>query len=187
MVDNTILDIIEKIMSIWSLLLILCGFIFNLLVFVICVKSKKLRSTSTFKILAIGAINDMLMCFPWNFDDFADYFFDLQVYSRSLFYCEFIKNFLQYVTITSWLLVSISFDRVLALHIKTWSTHYFNGLKPVYFCSLILAIIVSVNFVAIFKTGYSYRNENGTEIVVCFVQSNSSTEIYDVMGEVKFL
>jgi hypothetical protein len=188
MLDQTILiDILCKVMAIWGLLLVVCSIIFNFLVCFICLKSSQLRSTSTFKFLAIGAINDMIMCFAWNFDDFTSIFFGYEAYSQILFYCEYIDLFIQYATITysSWILVSISLNRVLSLNIQKWTNQYFQGLRPVYYSAILALIVLGSYIPLVFKGGFSYQNENDTEIIiVCFAESSNSTEIYDFMNQV---
>lgn len=171
-----------------GLILIIFGLFLNLLVCLICLKSKRLRVTSTFKILAIAAINDSILCFTWNFDDFTNTFFDFRPYRRNLFYCQVMVNFLAFVTITyaSWLLVTLSLDRVMSLYIRTWNKHYFKGLRTLYFSIVLLILIIGINAVTIFRTGHSYVNANGTEINVCFTESNGSSEIFDIMSKVKF-
>lgn len=156
--------------------MILCGIVLNALEFVVCIKNKTLLRKSTFKLLAIGAINDMLMCFTWNFDDFTQTFFNFSAYSKSLFYCRFMENFLQYITITfaSWLLVSISLDRVLRLNIKKWSTHYFSGTRPYIYSFCLALLIISINLVSVLNTGNIFQN--GTQIeVLCFEDISGST------------
>jgi hypothetical protein len=172
-------------MAIWGLILILCGLIFNSIVFFICLKSKELSSTSTFKFLAVAAINDALSCFPWNFDDFATILFKLRAPSRSVIYCELFDNFLVYTTCTyaSWLLVSINFDRVLSLYIRDWSTKYFKAQWPYFFAALVLIVIVGVYGISAFKTGQTFRNENGTLITVCFEEAPGNTLIYDIVRD----
>lgn len=186
MVDQSVLDILNKIMAIWGIMLIICSVFFNALAFVICIRSKTLRKNNTFKLLAVGAINDILMCFTWNFDDFMGIFFNFQAFYANLFYCEFFENFLQYITITfaSWLLVSISLDRVLTLYLKKWNTHYFCGARPFVYTFLLALLIALINIVAVFKTGYSFQNGTDTEVVVCFEDNTQSNVIYNLINKV---
>lgn len=188
MVDQITLNVVNRILASWALILIICGIILNVLVCFVClVKSKQLRSISTFKFLTIGAINDLLMCFPWNFDSFTNIYFDLKPHLLSLLYCQYLEIFLQYTTITyaSWLLVSISLDRVLSLSIKKWSSQYFKGQRPFIFSALLLVFIVAIYSVSLFKVGYTFINENGTEIVVCYEDKDKSTLVYDLMNQVR--
>lgn len=187
MADSVFFIVSNRIMAIWGLILILCGIAFNFLVCYVCIKSNQLRSNTTFKFLAIIAINDILLCFPWDFDGFTSVFFDYPAYFRNLFYCEYIEVFLQYATINfdGWMYVSISLDRVLSLSVKKWSCQYFNGYRPIAYSAFLALVIVAMNIVSIFKTGYSYRDENGTDVVVCFEDSNESTEAYDIINLVK--
>lgn len=189
MVDNKILiNVLNQIMGVWGLCLILSSVVFNFLVCFVCLRSRQLRSTTTFKFLAIAAINDMLLCFPWDLDDFTSVFFEYPIYLRNLFYCNYIEIFLQYSTInfSSWLFVSISLDRVLSLSVKKWSSQYFTAHRPVVYVVMLALAIVSMHVVSIFGTGYSYRNENGTYVVVCFEDSHNSSAVFDFINLVKY-
>jgi hypothetical protein len=169
------IEILNKILTCYNLLLIVASILLNPLVCLICLRSKELRKTSTFKLLAIGAINDIFVCFPWNQENFTNAFFDFQSPRRSLFYCRYISFFLGFATLEfqSWILVSISFDRYLSLRVKKWSKHYFKGLRPVALACLLLLFVVSLNIGGILYTGYSYI-ENGTEIIVCYATSENN-------------
>lgn len=188
MVEHDLIVILKKVMGIWGLLLIVFGVIFNAIVFIVCMKSRKLRKTSTFKFIAIAAINDALSCFPWNFGDFTNIFFDFHASRRSLVFCEFLANFLVFTTCSyaSWLLVTISLDRVLSLNVHNWATKYFKGKRPLFFAAILLAFIMAIYSVSAFKTGYSYVDKNGTQKTVCFHDSTGSKRIYDIMCEVRF-
>lgn len=181
-----VIAIFKKIFATYNLFLLIVTFILNPLVFLICVKSQKLRSTSTFKLLAFSSINDILVCIAWNFECFTNAFFSLEYYYRSLFYCRWISVFLQFTTleIESWMLVSISLDRFLSLSVKKWSKHYFNGARPFIYSALLTFVIVAINFNEVFLSGFSYE-VNGTEIVVCYqTPPEQSINWYYIMSQV---
>lgn len=189
MVNQNLLIVFNRIFATWALILLICGIIFNTLVCYIClVKSKKLRSISTFQFLIIGAINDMLMCFSWNFDCFTDVYFDLRPYMTSLIFCQYFEIFLQYTTISyaSWLHVSISLDRVLSLSIAQWTNKYFKRQRPFIFSALLFAAISAIFSISLFKVSYSFKNENGTEIVVCYQDKDKSTFFYELINQVNW-
>lgn len=169
MTDANVISIVGKIMGSWSLLLIVFGVVLNILVFLVIMKSKKLRSFSTFQLLAVGAINDLITSLAWNQENFTDTFFNFKSYYRSLFYCEVISVFLEFSTLTfeSWMLVSISLDRYLSLRVKKWTKEYFGGVRPVIWSLIMALIIIAINFRSIFNSGY-VLNINGTEKIVCF-------------------
>lgn len=98
MVDASLIVILNKVMAIYGVVLIFCGIILNGLVFLVCVKYKELRSTSTFQFLAVAAINDAISCFPWNFNGFLKFFFSLRLHHKNLFYCEVIVNYVMWVS-----------------------------------------------------------------------------------------
>ena len=186
MADRQLIDLINKIFSTYNLFLILASFILNPLVLFICLKSKRLRSTSTFKLLAFNSVNDILTVIGWNQESFTNAFFAFYPYSRSLAYCRFVSVFIQFssLEIESWLLFSISFDRLLSLMFKKWSKHYFVGLRPFIFAFALTIFIWSINFVSLFTGGTSYMS-NGTEIVQCFQTPPDFTiDWYHIMSQV---
>lgn len=179
-------DTLNRIFSIYNLLLIVCAFILNPFILYICLKSKKLRSSSTFKLLAFGAVNDLLTCLGWNQECFVNAFWDLHLYYKNLFYCEWISVFLQYTTleIESWLLVSISLDRFLSLSIKKWSKHYFTGNRPFIYAAVLALLIIALNFNEVFLSGYIIT-EDGVEMVMCYeTPPGNSIDWYRIMTQV---
>ena len=166
--SQVFIDIFTKIFSIYNLLLIVASAILNPLVFLICLKSKQLRSTSTFKILAINSINDILACLPWNFENFV-LNFNFIPYNTSLFYCKWISIYLQVVSlyIQSWLLLSVSLDRLLSLTINKWNRSIFVNSRPYIFCICLVLFFLLFNLSRPILIGYSYYS-NGTGIVVCY-------------------
>ena len=189
MQSGSVLDIFTKIVGSYNLLLIVVSLILNPIVFFMCLKSKNLRSTSTFKLLAFGSINDLFVCVAWNLEAFAVSFFNYVAYYRSLFFCKWITLFIQLTSleIEVWLLVGISFDRLLSLSVKKWSTHYFNGIKPIIYSAIMIVIMASVNFFFLFVGGYSYVS-NGTEIIACFeTPPDYNVDWFNIMQNVRVL
>lgn len=168
MANQEAIDVLTKIFSIYNLLLIVASLIFNPLVFLICYRSKKLRSTSTFKILAINSINDIMVCFPWNFENFVMNF-NYYPYYTSLFYCKWISLLLQTTTIQieSWLLLSVSLDRLLSLSINKWSRSIFVNCRPYIFCICLILFFYALNFPRALVISY-IAVVNDTEIIVCY-------------------
>jgi hypothetical protein len=123
--QDMMIDTISKIFAGFGLAEMIVSIILNLLVIIIILKSKKLRSTSTFKILAFSAVNDMILCIPWNLEIFLYTMFNNKI-TNNVFYCKWISNFLEFtsLSIESWLLLSISFDRLLSLHVNKWTKFY---------------------------------------------------------------
>jgi hypothetical protein len=186
MIDPNLNLIFRKIFASYSLILIIFGTILNPIVCFVCFKSKVLRKTSTFKLLAIASLNDMLTLYEWNEDNFTVAFFNYLASNQNLFYCRFVTMFLQYVTLefSSWMWALISFDRYLSLRVKMWSKQYFSGIRPV-ICSAALAlVIVAINSNEIFTTGYSYTL-NDTEYVVCGPTSPNNYFWYNTMKQVR--
>lgn len=163
------LELLTKILSTYNLFLIVASFILNPHVFYVCFRSKRLRRTSTFKLLAFGSLNDMLVMIAWNQESFTNAYFSLYPYTRSLAYCRLVSVFIQFTSLEleSWMLVSISLDRLFSMSFQKWSTHWFTGSRPIVYAATLALLISSTNFVGLFAGGFSYRL-NQTDVVQCF-------------------
>lgn len=180
------IDLITKIFSTYNLFLIVASFILNPLVLYICLKSKRLRSTSTFKMLAFSSLNDMLVMIGWNQESFTNAFFDLHPYSRSLTYCRLVSVFIQFSSLEfeSWMLVSISLDRFLAMSVKKWCKTNFAGPRPYIYTAMLALLIWAINFVSLFSSGY-IETVNNTDIVHCFATPpHLNVDWYHIMSQV---
>ena len=169
--QKSIIDTVSKIFSVYAIIETVVSIILNLLVIIIILKSVRLRTTSTFKILVVSAVNDMLVCFPWNASNFLYTMFNYVAMYRNAFVCKWIFMFLQYTTfsIESWLLLSISIDRLLSLNVKKWSKFYFTDYRPYIFAVVLCFTIAAINFFEVFTIGYNIiDNETQTEIFVCY-------------------
>lgn len=186
MSDQSVITLFTKITAVFDLAMALTSSILNPMVLFICLRSKRLRSTSTFKLLAISSVNDFFCNWPWNQEAFTNSFFDIQLPYNSLFYCRWISVFLQFscFQITSWLLTSISLDRFLSMMIKKWSKSLFNGLKPVAYATGVVFIIFAINFHLVFNGGYSYLDDDGFEIVICYDNPPDGIRWYYIMSQV---
>ena len=169
--SNFIIDTISTIFAVTGFIETVVSIILNPLVIIIILKSERLRTTSTFKILTVSAVNDMLVCLSWNLEMFLYTLFNYEPVNESVFYCRWLSNFLQLTTLSieSWLLLSISVDRLLSLKVKKWSKFYFNGYRPYIFAVLLCFTMAAIHFFEVFTIGYSYfDNETQTEIFVCY-------------------
>jgi hypothetical protein len=174
--QNIVVDTASKTFAVFGFVETLVSIILNPLVIIIILKSERLRTNSTFKILAVSAVNDMLVCFSWNVEMFLYTLFNYEPVIESVFYCRWLSNFLQYTafSIESWLLLSISVDRYLTLKVKKWSKFYFNGYRPYIFSVLLCFSMAGINFFQVFTVGYSYfDNETQTEIFECYATDPS--------------
>ena len=117
---SKIIEILGNILGYWALSLIFISIVLNTLVCFICLSSKQLRSVNTFKMLAISAISDLMQCLIWNYESFLFISYDFITPFNSLFFCKFFSMFIQLVSMafSNWILVSISFDRVMSLCVK---------------------------------------------------------------------
>ena len=171
-----IIDTISKVFACLCIVETICGVILNIIIIVICQKSQRLRTNSTFKILAVGAINDMLISVPWNLDVFIFTMFDYFLPIQSHFYCRWLSNYLQYTTLSiqSWILLSTSVDRLLSMVVKKWSKFYFSGYRPYIFAILLCFLISGINFFEVFTIGYSYFDyATQTELFECYASDPS--------------
>lgn len=182
-----LIDLFTKIFSILNLLLILSSLILNSLLLLICVRSKKLRSTSTFKLIAFNSINDIIVCFTWNLSDFLGSFFYFIPYNSNLFYCRFMNIFLQYSAISfiSWHLVSVSLDRLLSMMVRGWYSIYFTGIRPIIFSACMAFTILAVYFNQLFTFGGIF-NINGTEKVICYTSASPDIDWFFINSQVNF-
>ena len=173
---QNIIDTISKVFSCLCIVETVFGIILNMIIVILCLKSQRLRTNSTFKMFVVGAINDMLISVPWNLDIFALTMFNYLLPDQSHFYCRWISNFLQYTTLSieSWLLLSISIDRLLSMVVKKWTKFYFSGYRPYIFAVLMCFLIAGINFFEVFTVGYSfYNNQTQTEMFLCYASNPS--------------
>ena len=185
--ETIIIEIFSKLFASYNLLLMLVSIALNPLVFFICLKSKKLYSNNTFKLLAVASLNDIIACLPWNFEFFTNSFFGLQASSNSLVYCRFVSVFIQYSSFgfASWLLVAISLDWLLSIRVKKWQKEYFDSSRPFIFSVILALIVLLINFASNFTVGYSLTM-NDTEIFVCYSDEPDSFPWFTVISEVTY-
>ena len=174
--NQNIYDTFSKIFSCLGLFEALVALILNPMVLFIILRSKQLRQISTFKILAVSAVNDMLVGVAWNIDTFG---YTMLNYTPSFvipFFCEWFVNFLAYATlcIETWMMLSISVDRLLSMTVKKWTKFYFKGYRPFIYAVLLCLFIAGLNFHLGFTSGYIfYDNETQTEVFYCYMTDPS--------------
>ena len=157
--QNRIETYFTNIFAYYCLFTTIASIILNPLVMIICLKSKRLRSNSTFKLLTINAINDILVCLSWNQESFTrtilKYIFNSP---ESIYYCRWVSIFLQYTTldIQSWIMVSISVDRLLSMTVNKWSKFYFTGYRPYIYAAILSLFMIALNVHELFTIGYIF-------------------------------
>jgi hypothetical protein len=95
---------------------------------------------------------------------------------ESIFFCRFFANFLGYTTlcIETWMVLSISVDRLLSMTVKKWTKFYFKGYRPFIFAVLLCLFIAGLNFHIIFTGIYIfYDNETQTDVFYCYTTDPS--------------
>lgn len=183
--SNHLIAIFTDITACCNLLLIVIGLIMNPLVFLVCVKSKKLKNHTTFKLLAVASINDLLSCILWNMEAFSVSFFNVNPPFVNLTYCRIGSTFIEFSTmqITSWMLVSISFDRFMSIVVIKWNNFYFTGKRPIIYSVCLIVAILALNFNEVLYGGYSYM-QNGTQVIVCYETSPDDYQWMNIMSNV---
>jgi hypothetical protein len=100
-------DILNKIFSSFSLVITVSGTILNLIVCTICLR-KRLRSKSTFQLMAFISLSDLCALYQWNFLHFVSVILmnNEDPNANNLFTCK-LTNILQFVTLqySAWMLV----------------------------------------------------------------------------------
>ncbi len=136
-------ELVLKFFGSYCLFLVIFGTIFNLLSFYICTR-RKLRCITTFVFLAAMFLNDTVCLYIWGLDHFIEAFFSSRIEERNIWICRF-SNFVQYVTFewSSWLLVFLTLDRFISIHVKTWRSLYFK-VNQALFCSLVIGTLLLV-------------------------------------------
>ena len=122
----------------------------------------------------------------WSEESFTNAFFSLYPYTRSLWYCRLITIFIQFSTLEyqSWMLVSISLDRLLLMTVRRWRKFYFNGFKPIFYSSFLAILIISINSNQLFFGGNKV-DVNGTTIIVCNESpTDQSIDWYKITSQV---
>ena len=183
MLNQLLKDIIYKILGAYALLLTIAGTILNCIIFLIC-KRQRLWRTSTFKLLAILSLNDIIGLYQWNLKHFIYSFFIVDFNFTNLPWCR-ISIFLQYFSLqySAWILVLISMDRLSSIVIQKWKKIYFAGFMPL-ICAFVLGLILAmINFHVLFTNGYSVW-VNGSEQVICYAMPDNDYSLFNIFGQV---
>ena len=69
--------IVFRVISAYSLLLIIVGTFGNLFIFIVCVTSKAIRKSNTFKFIAAISITDTISLYGWNLGHFISSYFNI--------------------------------------------------------------------------------------------------------------
>ena len=166
--------IVIKIITIFSLLLIVFGTIGNLIAFKLCLSISS-TNAATFVFLRFLSLSDAVSLYFWNFAHFYQAYFEKSIYEISPFFCAF-PNFCQCVTLqlSAWLLVIISWERLLSVTVKNWSLVYFKGYTPLYTAIVLTLVIVGLNSHIFFTYGFFVDLGNGTKMFTCQNNPNIS-------------
>ena len=184
--NSIVIETFSKIFAVYNLILIVASLILNPIALFICIKSKKLQSISTFKLLAFSSVSDMLTMIGWNQESFTNAFFSLYPYTRSLWYCRLVTIFLQFSTLEyqSWMLLSISLDRLLLMTVRRWRKYYFNGFKPIIYSSFLAVFIIAINSNQLFYGGNKVVVNETTLIVCQQSEPDQSIDWYKITSQV---
>ena len=110
---NNVYDILEKILGLYTLLLIVIGTITSLLSIYICFR---LRQTSTFVFLAFLSLSDILTLYYWNLTHFINSYTNIDFLNFNYWVCKF-GSYFQFTSlqISAWLLVNHKIEKVVKL------------------------------------------------------------------------
>ena len=142
---NSNLDVINKELGVFSVILAILGTAFNLLTFSVCMR-KRLRETPTFIFLAFMVINDTYSLYFYNLNSFATSFFKTLLQEISLEFCKFV-NLSQFISNQSsaFLLVTMCIERYLSIKITNWRKVYFNSKKATILSAAIVVFFFLFN------------------------------------------
>ena len=144
------IDLENRIVAHYSLVLIIVGTLFNAITFLVLCRPlfRGTKTRPTLHYMRTIAIFDILMLYGWNFDHYVYPIYGFYLSRASIGACKFL-SFLNYFAAQSsaWLRVFVSFDRYLSLtrlH-RTW----FNNSKHVIIiisCILIVFFLLNLQF-----------------------------------------
>ena len=100
---------IQKVLAVYSIILVILGTIGNALTCLVCLK-KKLRCITTFILIAFMAISETASIYIWNVDHFILPFFGFEIEYLNIYSCK-ISVFIQFFSLecSAWLLVSLKY------------------------------------------------------------------------------
>jgi len=170
-----VLNIVNKVVGVYSAFLIIVGTLGNLFLLVMCLVTP-LRTTSTFVFLAIMAFADILSLYGWNLDHFIKPYFGIDRSPSGFFWCR-VNTFLQFFSLSSsaWLLVLISFDRFMAIRVKKWSKSIMTYKRAgiVGTCLVVLMFLANLNMVFTFGVE-SFVNGTNITRFTCYTVNPQS-------------
>ena len=175
--------LLNKIVGAYELIVIIVGTFGNLFIFYVSFLN---RQNSTFLFLAFLSISDMLSLYWWNLNHFVQPFTNLDLQNFNFYYCK-IMNFFQFISsqTSAWILILISFDRYFSVLILNWKIRYFYFNRALLTASVIVIVIVTINFHVLFTFGHIRKVDNITEIVECYTTPDTP-ESY-IMADTDFV
>ena len=161
-----------KLVGIYELIVIIMGTLGNLFIFYVSYIN---RQNSTFLFLSFLSISDMISLYWWNLNHFVQPFTKIDLQNHNFYYCKII-NFFQFTASQSsaWILILISLDRYFSVLIFNWKTSYFNFKRALFSVTLVVTLIVLLNFHVLFTFGHIRKINNGTvDKIECYSTPDS--------------
>ena len=154
----------EKILSYYTLFLIIIGTVCNLISFIV-MNRKQMQKYACMKYLSTLAISDMMILYQWNLNTFFKYNFSKPPFYQdfeemSLVSCRLIAFFaFFFLQLSSWLLSLVSFDRLMLVYSSKWKhvMHKPNRIRLLIGCTVL--IILLLNSHLLFLNGYVVKND----------------------------
>lgn len=168
---------IEKVLSFYTIVLIIIGTICNLTSFFIMLK-KNIRKYSCMRYLCILCLTDTIVLYQWNLNTFFKYnlsvppgYKDLE--EISLFWCRWI-SYLAFssLQLSSWLLSMVSLDRLMIVYLPMWKSFINKKNRVNILIFFIVVTIFSLNMHLLFLNGYTIETYTN-------IYKNSSNGSYD--------
>ena len=179
------LEIIAKVIGIYSLGLLLIGTIGNFCAALVCLR-KSLRKTPTFVFIGFALFSDTVSLYFWNINHYLEAFESYVIEDISVTMCR-LATFFQTTSLqwSAWLLVILtlnvellfrvcfttsfkvfmSIERYLSVRIIKWRTSYFKTNGAIFASIAMLIILVIINLSFVLFINYDTAETN----ITCFV------------------
>jgi hypothetical protein len=149
----------ERILSIYTIILILVGTCCNLTSFVVML-GKNIRKYSCMRYLAILSLVDVIVLYQWNLNSFYKYFLTkpphfIDLDELSVFWCRWISYFaFSSLQMSSWLLALVSLDRVMIFYSRWWKKNMTEPKRVNLIILFLFVVIFGLNSHILFLNGY---------------------------------
>nr|QVK45786.1 G protein-coupled receptor [Proales similis] len=171
----------EKVLALYTLLLMVAGTLGNLVTFTIMMR-KSLRKYSCMRYLAVLSLADLVVLYQWNLNSFYKYYLtrppeytDLE--ELSVFWCRWISYFaFTSLQLSSWLLATVSIDRLMLLHSSWWKRHMTKPRTVNFIIATIIGTVFALNSHILVLNGFETNKTNEHNLTQTVVECYRSRE-----------